>query len=260
MTWFETTHARFPDVRLEEKQLQAWLDDRKLDPATLTPKRLEEHFLACACSLDVVGAHIAFEREYLEMLRRTVSRLPGGEAAEEVLQRVRLRLLTATSERNAKLSEYRGEGDFGGWLRTVALRVALSMRPARVEEELSDETLSSLAAAMPDPELKVMEAQQRQLFKKAFGEALNSLDARQRTILKMSVLDGLSIDQIAPLYQVHRATVARWLTSIRAELLAGTGRVLRERLAMTGAEVESLLAKVDTHLSVSLDRLLKTRA
>jgi DNA-directed RNA polymerase specialized sigma24 family protein len=40
-----------------------------------------------------------------------------------------------------------------------------------------------------------------------------ALSPRERALLKLNLVDGASIDELAPLSQVSRATVARWLAA-----------------------------------------------
>lgn len=247
-------------MQLEARDFERWLAERNFDSEALTPARLTDLFLACACLKAVSGAHQAFEDTYGVLLRRAAGRVKNGATPDEVLQHVRLRLFTKTDQRNAKLEEYSGSGDLGGWLRTVVLRVALSMAQPRTEEELGPAIITTLAASLPDPEAQFLKTEHSQLLKVAFAESLRALEPRQRTILKLAVVDGLSIDQIAPMYQVHRATVARWLATIRTALYELTVAELKRRLKVSGPEALGLLGQMNSQFNLSLDRMLKTRS
>lgn len=82
--------------------------------------------------------------------------------------------------------------------------------------------------------------------------AVDALDAQARALLYYHYIDGLSIDQLGPLYGVHRATVACWLAQARERILKDTRRHLTAQLRINTAEAESLLRGVMSQLGSSL--------
>lgn len=65
-----------------------------------------------------------------------------------------------------------------------------------------------------DPELSHLKATFAAEFKFALTLAIDELSVRDRNLLRQSVLDGLTIDQLGKLYRVHRATAARWVDDV----------------------------------------------
>ncbi|WP_395812894.1 sigma factor-like helix-turn-helix DNA-binding protein [Archangium minus] len=59
------------------------------------------------------------------------------------------------------------------------------------------------------------------------AEALAALPSRERTVLRLHLVEGLSLERIGTVYRTHKSTVSRWLARAREEVLAGT----RSRLA-----------------------------
>ena len=57
---------------------------------------------------------------------------------------------------------------------------------------------------------------------------------------------------------VHRATVARWIVRLKQQIFDEAVRVLRARLSLDTAEVESLCRAVQSQLDFSLGGLLET--
>jgi len=49
---------------------------------------------------------------------------------------------------------------------------------------------------------------------------------RERTLLRMPLVDRLNIDRLGVIYRVNRATVARWLVAIRRRLFEEVRREL----------------------------------
>ena len=86
--------------------------------------------------------------------------------------------------------------------------------------------------------------------------SLLALPPREKSLLKLSYLDGLSLDEIGALYRAHRTTVGRWLDAARQRILDDTRRGLGERLRLGEAEVDSLMALIRSQLDVTLHSLL----
>ena len=83
-----------------------------------------------------------------------------------------------------------------------------------------------------------------------------ALPARDRLLLRLQYVDALDITAIGALYRMHRSTVVRWRASVRRELFEGTRRRLRESVAVTDSEFDSLLRVVRSQMYVSLSQAL----
>ena len=66
----------------------------------------------------------------------------------------------------------------------------------------------------------------------------------------------LGIDHIGKVYDVHRATAARWLTRARESLFEMTRSHLRAELGLDDDEFQSLVRLVRSRLDVSVCRIL----
>ena len=60
-------------------------------------------------------------------------------------------------------------------------------------------------------------------------------------------------------YQVNRSTVVRWLSQARHTLLKETERLLREHIALDGAEFSSVMRLVQSLLDLSLTRVFHSQ-
>jgi RNA polymerase sigma-70 factor, ECF subfamily len=197
----------------------------------------------------------ALLRDEVDAAGRIV-RAPGA-TADEVLQRLREHLLVGNAERGPALRDYAGRGDLRGFLRVSAVRECLRLlKHQRREVGMEADDLAELVPAV-DPELERLKETYRKEFGACFAEALASLGARERTILRMNTIDRLSIDQIGAVYAVHRATAARWLERARTDVAERTEQLLAERLALTTGEVASVIRLVRSELDVSIERLLR---
>ena len=71
-------------------------------------------------------------------------------------------------------------------------------------------------------------------------------------MLRYHLIDRLNIDQIAAIHDVHRATAARWLVRIRAQLEERTREELRRALGVSGAELDSIIRLIQSQLDLSI--------
>ena len=136
------------------------------------------------------------------------------------------------------------------------MRAALKLLRKENRETPTDDALLEARAQEDDPELAYMKAAYRASFKVAFQEALESLLPRERTLLKQQIVDGLGIDELGALYQVHRATAARWVQSAREKLLVRTRRTFMMNARISSDECESIMRLVRSQLDMSLQRRL----
>src|SRR5262249_11414254 len=145
-----------------------------------------------------------------------------------------------------KIADYAGRGELAAWLRISATRRALKIiRKTEREETLDEILLEQWPAATPDPRHKHMRSQYTAELNHRIGESFAALEVRQRNLLRQHILDELTIDDLAGLYRVHRATCARWLAQARAELSRGTRKRLARALGVASEELDSVLRFLD---------------
>jgi RNA polymerase sigma-70 factor, ECF subfamily len=210
--------------------------------------------LAQRCLAREPAALRVLERDYIDKTDSALEAL-GLCAADrdEVKQMVRVRLLV---DEPPRLAQYTGEGRLLGFVRAVAVRLALDERRRLKSAPRSDADLLSIVDGSQDAELALAKRVSRAQFRRAFGVALGHLTPTQRTLLRYAYVDGLSNESIAHLHGTHRVTVFRWLVEARRTL----GHRLRSELASTLrlplSEVPPLAAFVRSELSLSLSRVL----
>ena len=100
----------------------------------------------------------------------------------------------------------------------------------------------------------------RSEFKAAFVAAIAELTPRARTLLRYHLIDRLSIDKIAAIYDVHRATAARQLAKAKETVIRATQRCLQQRLKLDSDELTSVLRLVEGNVDVSVGRLLADKS
>lgn len=212
--------------------------------------------LARACALGDAAALAALEREYLAGIPAGLGhmKLPAA-VVDDVVQLTRTRLLVAEAGATPRILDYAGQGKLRGLVQVVAARAALDH--VRGQRRVADDDgLADLAAVADDPELQYLKAHYRDAWKAAFTAAAAELDARDRNLLRLHHLSGVTLEQLASIYGVHRATVVRWLGDVRRRLLSGTRTRLGAALAVSSEELDSILALIGSRLEASVGRLL----
>ncbi len=220
---------------------------------------LEDLWFACACARGDVGALRRLEQEWLPRLVPALRALRGPVGfVDEVLQTLRQKLLVG-SDGQGRIGDYAGAGPLEAWLRAVAVRTALNARRDSVRDALppASEVLLELPAHAQDPELQLLKLRFRPHFHRLLGEALALLPPRDRNVLRLHFVDGLSLSQISAGYQVDKSTVSRWISASRERLLAHIKDGLRAALALEDGELEGLFALVKSGLSLSLSAALR---
>jgi RNA polymerase sigma-70 factor (ECF subfamily) len=176
---------------------------------------------------------------------------------DELRQLLRQRLLVPVDGAPPKLASYSGRGPLGQWVRAVALRLHIDRHRAAPRELSMEDAPAGLAERLgADPELAFIRERHQEDFRVAFRAALGRLEARERNLLRLHHVHGLSIDSVGATYQAPRSTVARWIARARERLLALTREELTARLGLTPDELDSMLRLVCSQLDVSLRQLM----
>jgi RNA polymerase sigma-70 factor (ECF subfamily) len=251
-----------PGIAIEPAQfirhLASVLDPRDEPLAALELIRPGALWLALACGLHSPRALEELERKHLSRVPAFIARVDRSPGfADEVLQLLRTQLLVAAPNRAPGILAYSGRGELDGWLRVLALRTAWRLRRSQPGAAvLADEDSLPELAALGDPERDHLKMRYRDDYREALKSALGKLAVRERLFLKLHYADGLNIDKIGQLYQLHRSTVARRLAEHRRRVLELTREELRARLRLTDSEFDSVLALVRSQLAISVREVL----
>ncbi|HZN94985.1 MAG TPA: sigma-70 family RNA polymerase sigma factor [Myxococcales bacterium] len=225
--------------------------DRSLPVAQgLAALKTGDLYLACACLQGDPSAIAAFDRAHLAQVDQAAASLRlGPEVAAELKQVLRERLFTGPSPR---IAEYGGRGDLGRWLRAAATRAGLDLLRARGREPApASDALTELVFQGADPEIELMKRQYGDAFRAAMADAMASLEAEERNDLRLYYVDGLSLNELGNLHRVNASTISRRLARSRQRLLERTQEVLRQKLQISEAQVESILRLIGSQLDFS---------
>jgi RNA polymerase sigma-70 factor (ECF subfamily) len=255
---WETCRTARPGVAAPLAAFRAHLAAHRGDvgePDQLATWCLDDVYLVTACLAGDPAALHAIEREVIPVIDLA---LTGWDATlvDEVRQQLRAQLIVDHAGRGPLLALYSGRGALRRWIRVVAAREAGKLRTRDAAlVPVDDDALFDALAPTGDPVLSAVKHDAAAAFRTAFAAALGGLERRDRTVLRLHILDGLSIDVIAPMYAVHRATVARWIGAAKQQVLDRTRRRLMHDLRLDAGEVDSLIRMVQSRIELAGDPL-----
>jgi RNA polymerase sigma-70 factor (ECF subfamily) len=247
MSAYQQARAAWPTVLLDEATFEAHLAARA--GATQT----DDLYLACACLRGDPAALTAFDRTFAATIAQALAKYRLSDAERDDIGQ-KLRLLFFVQR---QLEGYSGRGALGGWVRAAATREALQELRRRKQRPDDEDLILGRLPATGDVELDLIRGSFKESFKSAFTDALAGLDADDRSLLALHYVDDLSIDELARVLGLHRATAARRVAKVRDTLLAGTRDRLHERLQVGNETLDTLMREISSQLHVSVFKLLK---
>ena len=224
--------------------------------AALEDLAIEDFYLACACVGHAVGAAVAFETRFRKVVRRAVARvLAAHDERDEAEQRVRQHLLVGDTGAPPAIGKYLGYGPLENWVSVVAIRVAISLgRAESSERRLRGKAIAEATGI--DPERLIIREEVRLELETAVKDALAALADRERLILRLFLVSGMTLDAISRSMGVSRQVVSRSLAKSREGLLVDVNRSLKKRLKVSQGDLTSIIRFVASQLDVNISRLL----
>ena len=172
--------------------------------------------------------------------------------------------------RKTKLAYYSGRGSLGGWLRAIISQMAVDRfrkesRMVQIEEPREFENLAeessnnsngaSVVSHAENPEEIFSEKQSSQDVAEALSQAIASLEAEDRLILKMYYFDDLKLKDIAAVFGYHEATASRKLVRVQNEIRKSVEKGLRSQHGWSDGEVKKHLADTAAGLGISFEKM-----
>ncbi|HEX5661077.1 MAG TPA: sigma-70 family RNA polymerase sigma factor [Polyangiales bacterium] len=217
---------------------------------------LPEHggdlLLALGCLRGLPEALAAFELRYADVIERVLQKRRADALADDVAQIVRERLLLGREGAAPQIAGYRGTGPLRSWV-AIATSTQLAMA-RRSEGRRREQPEQDLIAG--DPELRYLQQRYKSEVEQAVVHGLRTLGDRERVILRLQLGERLTLEQLAAMYTVDRATIARWLAKARQNLMQAIRLELRARTGAAEGTCEDLLKLVQSQLDVSVLRHL----
>ncbi len=244
---------KYPGIRLAPDDLEQFLAARHAEGASDDAGIEEDLCLAFACAQGDPKALVYVDRLVLSQVPKMLRHMRLADATvDDVQQELRVLLLVPKEGQPGKIADFGGRSPLFAWVRVSAIRLALrSSRKKGARAEVGDDEAIVSRESGIDEALLFLKDDQRRVFRDALCAAVAGLPADDVMRLRLHYIDGLSLDDLARLEGVHRATVARWLSKARESILAGTKEGLREG-RLSESECVSLLGIAQSRFEWSL--------
>jgi RNA polymerase sigma-70 factor (ECF subfamily) len=262
---YQAGRAAWPEVQLSRDQFSRFLQG-KLEGEGDSGRGLDRFHvtdlcLACACLRGDTAAIRAFDRHCGQAIRLALARLGlSQDRIDDAKQLLEGELFLPRGDKPPLLENYAGRGQLRGWVSVVATRRGMKVIGKNHREvSLANDVLDDLFEAVENPELEHLKSIYREEFLAAFEQALDTLTARQRTLLRQRYLDRLHVNAMATIYQTHRTTITRWVQEACGALAEETRSLLAEQLAISPTECESVVRLIRSRLDVTFSALERDR-
>lgn len=254
----EAGRAAHPSLVVDEAAFRTW--HARCAPGGSEPTlHVEDLYVAVGAAGGDRKAHEELDRRLRAAVPSAAARMRASNSfIEEVTQRLRQKLLVGGPDGNPKIHAYVARGPLSSWLRAAALREALNLLEGeRDDTPLDGATLGRLPSTGSDPELDLVKRRYAPQFKAALDHALRGLPPKERNLLRLYFVQGLTVEEIGRMEGTHKSTISRWLAKARAQVLDTVRTNLGETLKLSPRELDSLIGVLQSQLHVSLHRALE---
>jgi len=247
---------QWPDVVVDASDVRRAFEAKLAgeDPPAISVANVAEVHLAIGCARGDAAAIVAFDRAYLDVVKVALAGMKLTAATvEDVKSGVRDKLLLADGEKPPRILDYAGRGRLRGLVQVSASRMAID----RIRLEEREAELPAREIASPgNLELSLIKAQYRAAFVDGFARAVASASRRDRNLLRLHFLGGVTLEQLATMYGVHRATVVRWLAAAREAVFGATRDHVAAAIGAGTEELDEMFDLVRSRVELSVERLL----
>jgi RNA polymerase sigma-70 factor, ECF subfamily len=253
---FERCSQRYPTIQLPFEAFQSRVDailsqevpspDEGFRRKAFLQIHHEDLFLAIACSR---ADHIAWEYfadDYFPILKQYALHTCGNASeSEDLAQEITAKLMNEPN----RLAGYNGRGSLAGWLRVAVSHAAIDRyrrrrREVSLEELQENGAQSVLVDPAKDGGEEDLDSRWGPVISGIVGEKISGLSSRDRLILGLHYLRGVSLKTIGLQFGIHEATVSRWLDRVRREIRKQVENELRKKHGLRAGEIKSLWERI----------------
>src|SRR5580704_13820678 len=235
----------WPDLTIDPRRLTESIARAAGDDveAGLGALYVEDLALAVACADGAPNALAHCERLCAGAIAAAVARVDRSlDLRDEVRQILWQRIFVGTAGKSPRIQSYAGRGPLAAWVAVAAQRVALDLRRSAARMTGIDPRADEILPANQHPEIDYLRTRYKAEFEAAVRVALAGLPDRDRLLLKLTIVSGLSHEQLANIYSVNQSTITRWIARAREQVLEVTEREVCSKLGMPPGEFRSLAA------------------
>lgn len=229
----------------------------------ITSLNCEELCLAQACAKGDESAweHFFAEyRNYLISVARSLAHDPG--AAEQLADSTfgELYGVRGSEEtRVSKFSFYSGRGSLRGWLRAVVYQLFADShrQTSRFVQTEEAEDLDRYARSAPGPErpsaeMTFIRERYHSAVSSALRAGLGELEVRERLLLVYYYCDEMTLREVGRIFNVHEATISRWLVKVQKKLRKLVARKLEREHRFNRSEAREAMEQAAEQADIGI--------
>ncbi|MCA9652217.1 MAG: sigma-70 family RNA polymerase sigma factor [Myxococcales bacterium] len=218
-------------------------------------------WLACGCAMGQRRALVRFQARFGPDIDMAIARSNNANiSAEDFRQHLMSKLFVAADGLPPRITEYNGLGSLRGWIRITIVRQVIDFvrhnRRRDLGHQVDETEMLGLRAVEADPELAYVRNTYQAELREALKEGFATLTPRERNLLRLHLIHRMSIDDVARIYDVHRATAHRWRLRAQENLLEASRAALRSRLGTDTRGLRDALGAVESDLHITVQRYL----
>jgi RNA polymerase sigma-70 factor, ECF subfamily len=214
-------------------------------------------YLAVACATGNPAAITAFTCRHTARLQDYLRRFSdSSDLIDEVRAKLEDKLLLSEGGFLPRIAQYEGRGPLGSWVTVAAKRCLLSILRARGRAPRTDpiEGLWDLWSTVPSS-AHSQSQQYAATIKESLRQAIHSLTVRERTILRLSIIENVSLSQIARMLSINQSTVSRAFHGSLDKVNEEVRNRLKALHGMQDSEIESVVRDLRSRADLSLSRM-----
>ncbi len=262
----DAAEAAWPAFRVDRSAFQAHVVscvEGEMGNQAIAVSRLhtKDLYLAYACSQRVSPALEEFTERYLSRLDTSLKQFSDSSVRpEDVRRELEDGLLFGRNDSPARIGQYTGRGPLERFVKTAARNAAVTLIRGQRHTAASDDfdALASKLAAPPAGSESFVAARYEAVVREALRTALLALDRRQRMIVRLHLLQSVTLTQIARMLQVNQSTVSRALAAAVDVIHGEIRQQLQELEGMNESEMKSVIRDVRHRIDLSLSRILRS--
>ncbi|HMG33675.1 MAG TPA: sigma-70 family RNA polymerase sigma factor [Blastocatellia bacterium] len=220
--------------------------------------------LALACAKGDDAAWEDFYRDYRSYLVSIARTMTSDVGAAEQLADSTFADLYGLREsggnRVSKFSFYSGRGSLKGWLRAVVFQLSADhhRQTSRLVQTEEADDLERMARAPDKPNGGgvVATSFEASRYRAAVGDslrrAIDDLNERERLLIAYYYYDELTLREIGLMFEVHEATISRWLTKVQKHIRKLVEKSLAREHRFNRRQIGEALEQASQELDFSL--------
>ncbi|HKU38314.1 MAG TPA: sigma-70 family RNA polymerase sigma factor [Polyangiales bacterium] len=254
---FGSASSRHPTVRVGEAAWLSYVRARELAELPADDELVDDLFVACGCTLGAAGALESFDARFHALIEQVARSFdPAPHFCDEVKQELRRTLFVSTSAAGPRIAQFAGRGPLASWVVTIAKRIALRLKKGQAERRYArEDALAQQLSPERDVEWAWLAGRYRDAIERALTLALRQLSTRDRMILRLHTVRGLTMGVIARMYGVSQPTVSRWMRDAREQVQRAVLAAVSDECHCEDHELESIVRLVQSQLELSVSSL-----